>query len=80
MELELTDEQRLERDVFRRWFTTELEPRVPEMERGERLPYELMRDMHVGLGLEARVDDRGRAAGVHAARIDDHQRRPRRVD
>jgi len=53
MELELTDEQRLERDTFRRWFTTELEPRVPEMERGELLPYGLMRDMHVGLGLEA---------------------------
>jgi hypothetical protein len=53
MELELTDEQRLERDLFRRWFTTELEPRVPEMERGELLPYGPMRDMHAGLGLEA---------------------------
>lgn len=53
MELELTEEQRLERDLFRRWFTSELEPHVPAMERGEMLPYPLMREMHVALGLEA---------------------------
>ena len=53
MEIELTEEQRLERDLFRRWFTSELEPHVPAMERGEMLPYPLMREMHVALGLEA---------------------------
>jgi alkylation response protein AidB-like acyl-CoA dehydrogenase len=53
MDLQLTDEQHLERDTFRRYFTTELEPRVPAMERGELLPYALMGDMYRALGLEA---------------------------
>jgi alkylation response protein AidB-like acyl-CoA dehydrogenase len=53
MELELTDTERLLRDTFRAYFTTEIEPHVPAMEHGERQPYELMRDMHRTLGLDA---------------------------
>ncbi|HYD47059.1 MAG TPA: acyl-CoA dehydrogenase family protein, partial [Terriglobales bacterium] len=53
MEMELTDTERMLRDTFRDYFTRELEPLVPKMESGEVLPYELMRDMHRKLGLDA---------------------------
>src|SRR5512140_3561806 len=53
MELELTDTERMLRDTFRGYFTREIEPHVPEMERGELLPYELMRQMQRALGLDA---------------------------
>lgn len=53
MEFELTEEQILQRDTFRRFFTTEVEPQVPAMESGELLPYPLMRAMYRTLGLEA---------------------------
>lgn len=55
MDLELTDTERMLRDTFRGWFTSELDPHVPAMERGELLPYDLMRSMHRTLGLEAMV-------------------------
>lgn len=55
MDLELNDTERMLRDTFRGWFTSELEPHVPAMERGELLPYDLMRTMHRTLGLEAMV-------------------------
>jgi hypothetical protein len=53
MDLETTDTERLLRDSFRRWFTSELAPAVPAMEDGTRLPYDLMRSMHRTLGLDA---------------------------
>ena len=53
MELELNDEQILQRDTFRRFFVDEVEPRVAAMESGELLPYPLMREMYRTLGLEA---------------------------
>jgi alkylation response protein AidB-like acyl-CoA dehydrogenase len=53
MEFELTDTERMLRDTFRGYFTREIEPHVPKMESGEMLPYGLMRDMHLALGLEA---------------------------
>ncbi len=53
MDLELDDTERMLRDTFRGWFTRELEPQVPAMERGEVLPYPLMRTMHQALGLDA---------------------------
>ncbi len=53
MELELGDTERLLRDTFRNYFTTEVEPQVPRMESGELLPYDLMRHMHRTLGLDA---------------------------
>ena len=53
MELELTDTERMLRDTFRSYFTTQIEPHVPKMESGELLPYDLMRDMHRTLGLDS---------------------------
>ena len=53
MELELTDTERMLRDTFRGYFTREIEPHVATMERGELLPYDLMREMHRALGLDA---------------------------
>jgi alkylation response protein AidB-like acyl-CoA dehydrogenase len=53
MEFELTDTERMLRDTFRGYFTREIEPHVPQMESGKMLPYGLMRDMHLALGLEA---------------------------
>ena len=53
MELELTDTERMLRDTFRGYFTRAIEPQVPKMESGELLPYDLMRDMHRTLGLDA---------------------------
>src|SRR2546422_10118796 len=53
MELELTDTERMLHDTFRSFFTREIEPHVPAMERGEILPYDLMRHMHRTLGLDA---------------------------
>lgn len=53
MERDLTDTERMLRDTFRSYFTTELEPHVAAMERGEELPYDLMRAMHKTLGLDA---------------------------
>ncbi len=53
MELELTDTERMLRDTFRGYFTHEIEPHVAKMERGELLPYDLMRQMHRTLGLDA---------------------------
>jgi len=53
MEAELTDTERLLRDTFRGWFTSELAPQVPAMEDGTVTPYALMRTMHRSLGLDA---------------------------
>jgi len=65
MELELTDTERMLRDTFRGYFTREIEPHVPKMERGEMLPYELMREMHRALGLDAMLP-RPQASGAEA--------------
>lgn len=53
MEIELPDTERLLRDTFRNWFTTELAPHVAAMEDGSVTPYALMREMHRTLGLDA---------------------------
>src|SRR6185436_18603094 len=60
MEHDLPDTERMLRDTFRSYFTTELEPHVPAMERGEELPYELMRTMHRTLGLDAMLAQVGK--------------------
>ncbi len=60
MELELTATERMLRDTFRGFFTREIEPHVPAMERGELLPYDLMRQMHRTLGLDAMLPARAR--------------------
>src|SRR4029453_4993091 len=53
METDLTDTERLLRDTFRGWFTSELAPQVVAMEDGTITPYALMRTMHRTLGLDA---------------------------
>ncbi len=68
MELELNDTERMLRDTFRTFFTEEIGPHVPAMERGELLPYDLMRHMHRTLGLDAMLPRGGDKSGgeVHA--------------
>ncbi|MBI4516006.1 MAG: acyl-CoA dehydrogenase family protein [Deltaproteobacteria bacterium] len=63
MELELTETERMLRDMFRGYFTREIEPHVQRMEAGELLPYGLMRDMHKALGLDAVLAQAGAAGG-----------------
>jgi alkylation response protein AidB-like acyl-CoA dehydrogenase len=53
MDTDLTDTERLLRDTFRGWFTSELAPQVAAMEDGTITPYALMRTMHRTLGLDA---------------------------
>lgn len=64
MELDLTDTERMLRETFRAYFTAELDPHVPAMERGELLPYDLMRDMHRTLGLDAMLAGAGTRRGA----------------
>ncbi|HSP97016.1 MAG TPA: acyl-CoA dehydrogenase family protein [Candidatus Dormibacteraeota bacterium] len=59
MELDLTDTERMLRDTFRGYFTSQIEPQVPAMERGELLPYPLMRQMHQALGLDQMMASMG---------------------
>jgi len=73
--MQLTDTERLLRDTFRGYFTEQLEPHVPAMEHGERLPYDLMRSMQRSLGLDAMFASPaaqpgadGASAGARAAR------------
>jgi alkylation response protein AidB-like acyl-CoA dehydrogenase len=61
MELELNDTERMLRDTFRDYFARQLEPHVAKLESGELLPFDLMRDMHNTLGLEAMVPRPGKA-------------------
>ncbi len=63
MDLDLGDTERLLRDTFRRWFADELDPAVPAMERGDELPYPLMRRMHAALGLDAMLARQARGDG-----------------
>ncbi len=64
MELELNDTERMLRDTFRDYFTREIEPQVAQMESGELLPFGLMRQMHLALGLDAVLPRAGGAAPV----------------
>ena len=70
MELVLSDTERMLRDTFRGFFTREVEPHVPAMERGELLPYDLMRHMQRTLGIDAMIPTGGgrtRTAGQTSA-------------
>jgi alkylation response protein AidB-like acyl-CoA dehydrogenase len=58
MDTELPDTERLLRDTFRGWFTSELAPQVAAMEDGSITPYPLMRTMHRTLGLDAMLTRR----------------------
>ena len=52
---EFTEEHNMIRKMMRRWATTKLEPRVPELEAGVEPPYELMRDFAKTFGLPGMV-------------------------
>ena len=67
MQIELTDTERMLRDTFRGYFTNQIEPHVPAMERGEMLPYPLMREMHRALGLDQMMASMGRGGGGEGA-------------
>ncbi len=69
MQLELSDTERMLRDTFRAYFTAEIEPAVPAMERGELLPYDLMRAMHRTLGLDAMLAGASGAGAERAAPV-----------
>ena len=82
MELELTDTERMLRDTFRAYFTAEIDPQVPKMENGEVLPYDLMRNMHRSLGLDAMLragQGSGRKGGASAADLDANTTRYARI-
>lgn len=53
MDWNLEPAERMVRDTFRQYFQQHLDPLVPEMERGEELPYRFMRQMYGDLGLDA---------------------------
>jgi hypothetical protein len=55
------------RDTFRAYFTAQIEPHVPAMERGEMLPYPLMREMHQALGLDQMMASIGGGGGKGSA-------------
>ncbi len=67
MEPQLTDTERMLRDTFRSYFTSEIEPKVAAMEAGELLPYPLMRAMHAALGLDQMTAAMGRRDGASAS-------------
>ena len=48
---DFTPEQKMVRDTIRQWVERELAPEVPAIERGEVLPYEMMRKMAAAFGL-----------------------------
>jgi hypothetical protein len=48
---ELTEPQRMMQDMVRHWCDHELRPRLPELEAGTLLPYDLMRDLVRQFGL-----------------------------
>jgi acyl-CoA dehydrogenase len=48
---DFTEEQKMVRDLVRQWADRELAPRVEELERAEKPPYELMRRMAAAFGL-----------------------------
>jgi alkylation response protein AidB-like acyl-CoA dehydrogenase len=72
MHIELPETERMLRDTFRGYFSSEIEPHVAAMESGELLPYGLMRDMHRTLGLDAMLprpnggEGRGGGGGLDA--------------
>lgn len=53
-----TPEQKMVRDMIRQWAERELEPQVLAIERGEVLPYDLMRKMAAAFGLADLARDR----------------------
>ncbi len=57
---ELNETQRMVESAVRAWCEKELAPRVPALESGELLPYDLMRSLAQGMGLAGVVEARAR--------------------
>ncbi len=53
--LDFTDEQKMAQKMLRQWCEKELAPHVAKMERGESLPYELMRKLVRAFGMDELV-------------------------
>src|SRR5438309_2163372 len=53
--IDFTDEQKMARQMLRQWCDKELAPHVAKMEKGELLPYELMRKLIAAFGLDEMV-------------------------
>jgi alkylation response protein AidB-like acyl-CoA dehydrogenase len=72
--LDFTEEQKLAQKAIRAWCTGRLAPKVPALESGALLPYELMRDFAATFGLPdmmraafARMESRSRASETEAS-------------
>src|SRR6516164_6083300 len=53
--LDFTDEQKMARQMLRQWADKELAPHVAKMEKGELLPYDLMRKLIRAFGMDEMV-------------------------
>src|SRR5512138_3638613 len=53
--LDFTDEQKMARQMLRQWCDKELAPHVAKMEKGELLPYDLMRSLIRTFGMDEMV-------------------------
>src|SRR5262245_47743131 len=53
--LDFTDEQKMARQMLRQWADKELAPHVAAMEKGELLPYDLMRKLIRAFGMDELV-------------------------
>jgi hypothetical protein len=75
--MEFSETERSIRDQFRRFMTTELEPRTAALESGSELPYPLMKKAISDLGLAVGVDriERGEGGGGHESREPDPELR-----
>src|SRR3954469_20041128 len=53
--LDFTDEQKMARQMLRQWTDKELAPHVAKMEKGEILPYDIMRKLIAAFGMDEMV-------------------------
>ncbi|HEX9101622.1 MAG TPA: acyl-CoA dehydrogenase family protein, partial [Polyangia bacterium] len=53
--LDFTDEQKMAQKMLRQWTDKELAPHVAKMEKGEILPYDIMRKLIAAFGMEEMV-------------------------
>src|ERR1700749_4840021 len=56
--LDFTDEQKMARTMLRQWADKELAPHVAAMEKGEILPYDIMRKLIRAFGMDELVRSR----------------------
>lgn len=70
MSFEFTPEQKMVRDMVRQWADRELAPRVAELERAEKPPYDVMRAMASAFGLQELARQRFAKMEMRAAKGD----------